>query len=246
MTDQSTVDPAEMAHFSALARKWWDGDGEFRALHLLNPVRLAYIRDHSLRHFGRQPGGPAPLGGLNVLDVGCGGGLLTEPVARLGARVTGIDPVADTIRTACVHAREQGLQIDYRVLDTSGLVDLENRFDIVLAMEVIEHVADLEAFFAQATGLVAPGGLLFMATINRTAKSFALAIVAAEYVLNWVPRGTHSWDKFVRPNEIANLLKANRMRRLDITGVAYNPLADQWKLSPDTDVNYMLVATGRE
>ncbi|MFV2091624.1 MAG: bifunctional 2-polyprenyl-6-hydroxyphenol methylase/3-demethylubiquinol 3-O-methyltransferase UbiG [Hyphomicrobiales bacterium] len=246
MTDPSTVDAAEIAHFSALAQKWWDGDGEFRALHLLNPVRLAYIRDHSLRHFGRPPGGPAPLGGLNVLDVGCGGGLLTEPLTRLGARVTGIDPVADTIHTASVHAREQGLQIDYRVLDTSGLVDTGNRFDIVLAMEVIEHVGDLEASSTQATGLVAPGGLLFMATINRTAKSFALAIVAAEYVLNWVPRGTHSWDKFVRPKEIADLLKTNRMHRLDITGVAYNPLADQWKLSPDTDVNYMLVASGKE
>ena len=167
---------------------------------------------------------------------------MCEPLTRLGAKVTGIDPVAETVRTAQAHAAEQGLEIDYRVLDSAALVARKQRFDIVLAMEVIEHVADLDLFLAQAASLVAPGGLLFLATINRTAKSFALAIVAAEYVLGWVPRGTHRWDKFVRPPEIVALLEKNHMRVSNRTGVTYNPLADRWKLSPDMDVNYMLVA----
>ncbi|MHA1546755.1 MAG: bifunctional 2-polyprenyl-6-hydroxyphenol methylase/3-demethylubiquinol 3-O-methyltransferase UbiG [Alphaproteobacteria bacterium] len=242
MTGPTTVDPAELARFSALADKWWDGAGEFRALHLLNPHRLAFIRDQCLGHFAHLTGGPRPLVGLTALDVGCGGGLLCEPLARLGARVTGIDPAPETIGTARAHAGEQGLDITYQVLDSGALVDHGQRFDIVLAMEVVEHVADLGLFFSQIAALVAPGGLVFVATINRTAKSFALAIVAAEYVLGWVPRGTHNWDKFVRPGEIAELLEQNQMHLFGQTGITYNPLADRWNLSPDMAVNYMAVA----
>lgn len=236
------LDAAEVSRFAALAERWWDPRGEFSALHKLNPVRLAYIRDHAAAHFGRDPKSTRSLDRLRIVDVGCGGGLLCEPLARLGARVTGVDPGEESIAAARLHAERAGLDIDYRTATAEALAAAGESFDVVLAMEVIEHVPDPAAFLATCAALVAPGGLAFLATINRTPKAFALAIVAAEYVLGWLPRGTHSWDKFVRPEEIEGPLEAAGLRIVDRTGVAYSPFLDEWRRSADMDVNYMLVA----
>lgn len=237
-----SVDPEEVARFSSLADKWWDPDGAFRALHKFNPVRLSYIRDHAAAHFRRVRGRADCLSGLSVLDVGCGGGILSEPMARLGAAVTGIDPSEENVATARVHAERSDLDIRYRACPVETLAEEGARFDIVLNMEVVEHVPDVPSFLASSAGLVKPDGLLFVATLNRTMKAFALAIVGAEYVLGWVPRGTHRWDKFLRPEEIAQPLERAGLRELDRAGVVYSPLRDEWHLSDDLDVNYMLVA----
>ena len=242
---RSRVDAGEVARFAALAERWWDPEGEFRALHQLNPVRLAYIRDHAAARFGRDARHMRSLDGLTLLDVGCGGGLLTEPMARLGARVTGIDPAAETVATARVHAAQGGLDIDYRAATAEELVEAGEGFDIVLAMEVVEHVPDVAAFLTTCADLVKPGGVMCVATINRTAKAFALAIVGAEYVLGWLPRGTHSWDKLVTPDEVARPLQAAGMRVIDRTGVVYSPFLGEWRKSADLDVNYMLAAEKR-
>jgi 2-polyprenyl-6-hydroxyphenyl methylase / 3-demethylubiquinone-9 3-methyltransferase len=236
------VDAAEVSRFSALAERWWDPAGEFAALHKLNPVRLAYVRDHAARHFGRDSKSTRSLEGLTVLDVGCGGGLLCEPLARLGAEVTGVDPGDESISVARHHAARSDLDIDYRVATAEALAEGGERFDIVLAMEVIEHVPDVGRFLSTCAALVAPGGLFFAATINRTPKAFALAIVAAEYVLGWLPRGTHSWEKLVTPQEIEHPLAAAGMAVTDRTGVVYSPFLDEWRKSSDMDVNYMMVA----
>ncbi len=240
MTAAETRDPRELAKFAALAAEWWDPDGQFRPLHRLNPTRLRYIRDHVCEHFGRDPAAPAPLAGLTVLDIGAGGGLLAEPLARLGAAVTGLDAVERNVRVAALHAEEAGLAIDYRCATAEDLAQSAARRDIVLNMEVIEHVANPRLFLAASGDLVRPGGLYFAATLNRTAKAFALAIVGAEYVLRWLPRGTHDWHKFVRPTELARDLKACGLEKLDLTGVRYRPWSDEWTLDPrDLDVNYM-------
>lgn len=238
----NSVDAAEVARFSALAERWWDSEGEFRALHRLNPVRLGYVRDHAVARFGRDARSMRPLEGLAVLDVGCGGGLLCEPMARLGARVTGIDPAEDTVNTARHHAGRMGLAIDYRASTAEALAADGETFDIVLNMEVVEHVADVPGFLAVCADLVKPGGLMFVATINRTAKAFALAIVGAEYVLGWLPRGTHSFDKLVTPGEVEAPLTAAGMRVFDRTGVAYSHFLGEWRRSADMDVNYMMAA----
>jgi 2-polyprenyl-6-hydroxyphenyl methylase/3-demethylubiquinone-9 3-methyltransferase len=239
----SAADPAELQRFAALADRWWDEAGPLAPLHQLNPVRLAYVRDRICAHLGRDPLAEQPLAGLAALDVGCGGGLLCEPLARLGATVTGIDLTPASIEAASRHARAAGLAIEYRVAAAAELVAERGRFDLVCAMEVVEHVADQAAFLATCAALVGPGGGLVLATLNRTFRAFALGIVAAEYVLGWLPRGTHSWQRFVRPSEAARALRRAGLRTLDLTGVAYDPLRDRFTLSRDVAVNYMLFAT---
>jgi len=237
-----TIDESEVARFSRLAGQWWDPRGPMAALHKFNPVRLAYIRDHTAARFDRDPKRLDSLSGLRILDIGCGGGILCEPLARLGAAVVGADPAPSNIAVARQHAAQSGLSIDYRNTSAEALAQAGEAFDVVLAMEVVEHVADVGLFIDSAAAMVRPGGLLFVATLNRTVKSFALAIVGAEYILRWLPRGTHQWDKFVTPNELEIAIAQGGARVIAETGVIYNLLADRWQLSADMDVNYMVVA----
>ncbi len=237
-----TVDPEEVARFSRVAGEWWDPRGPMAALHKFNPVRLAYIRDRAAAHFVRVPLRLDCLAGLRVLDFGCGGGILCEPLTRLGAAVVGVDPSESNIAVARQHAAKSGLAIDYRNSTVEALAHAGEVFDVVLAMEVVEHVADVGLFVELTAGTVKPGGLLFVATLNRTAKSFALAIVGAEYILRWLPRGTHQWDKFVMPDELDLAIEQCDLRVIGETGVIYNVFADRWQLSADMDVNYMVVA----
>ena len=238
----STVDPSEVGQFDRLAATWWDPKGPMATLHKFNPVRLAYIRDRATEHFGRDPKQAGCLSGLRMLDIGCGGGILCEPLSRLGAQMVGADPAAKNIEAARRHAAQSGLAVDYRVTVAEELADAGERFDVVLAMEVVEHVADVPLFVRRCAEMVKPGGLMIAATLNRTMKSFALAIVGAEYVLRWLPRGTHDWNKFVTPQELEDSLEAAGLRVTDERGVIYNLLADRWQLSTDMDVNYMVVA----
>ncbi|MFY9292315.1 MAG: bifunctional 2-polyprenyl-6-hydroxyphenol methylase/3-demethylubiquinol 3-O-methyltransferase UbiG [Methylorubrum rhodinum] len=238
----ASIDRDEVARFDALAARWWDPRGPMAVLHKFNPVRVGYIRDEVCRVFGRDPTAPFPLEGLSVVDIGCGGGVLSEPLARLGARVTGLDPASANIAAARAHAEGEGLDIDYRDETIEAVVAGGARFDVVLAMEVVEHVSDRAGFLRAACTAVKPGGLLFAATINRTMRSFALAIVGAEYVLRWLPRGTHDWEKFVTPAELTADIEAGGLTVTDTTGVVYNPLGDSWRASRDTGVNYMLAA----
>jgi len=242
MAAGSTIDPDEVARFDRLAREWWDPNGPMRPLHRLNPLRLQYVRDEACRRFGRDPRQARPLEGLGALDVGCGGGLLSEPLARLGATVVGLDPAPTNIAVARRHAERSDLAIDYREEEVEDVARRGERFDLVLAMEVVEHVADVPAFVGACCRAVKPGGLLIMSTLNRTLRAYALAIVGAEYVLGWLPRGTHQWDKFVTPDELADAVEAQGLSVADTRGVSYNPLADGWSLSRDTGVNYMLAA----
>ena len=237
----STIDEAEVARFAALADEWWDTRGKMAVLHKFNPVRLAYIRDAACRHYSRNARHLDCLKDLRILDIGCGGGILCEPLARLGASVVGADPAEKNIAAAKLHAAQGGLAIDYRATSAEALADAAERFDIVLAMEVVEHVADVRLFVKRCAEMVRPGGLMIAATINRTMKSFALAIVGAEYVLRWLPRGTHQWDKFVTPDELAIATERAGLRSGDERGVIYNLIADRWELSTDTDVNYMVL-----
>lgn len=237
-----TIDEAEIARFSRHAAQWWDERGPMAALHRFNPVRLAYIRDRAAAHFGRDVARLDSLAGLRVLDIGCGGGILSEPLARLGAAVLGADPSESNIAAARQHAAQSGVQIDYRNTTAEALAEAGEAFDVVLAMEVVEHVADLGLFVDLAASMVKPGGLVFVATLNRTFKSFALAIVGAEYILRWLPRGTHQWDKFVTPNELEIAIEQSGLRISHETGLIYNLLADRWQLATDMDVNYMVVA----
>ena len=237
----STVDPVEIAKFSRLSEEWWDPRGKMAPLHKINPLRLTYIRDAACRKFDRNARSLSCLSGLRILDIGCGAGLLCEPFTRLGAQVIGIDPSATNIAAARLHAEKGHLSIDYRCTTVEAM-DVRERFDIVLAMEVIEHVTDVGAFLSRCAAMVKPGGLMVVSTLNRNWKSFALAIVGAEYVLRCLPRGTHQWDKFVTPDELAKHLLDNRLVIIEQTGVVYSPFADKWSLSSDVDVNYMVVA----
>lgn len=241
--DQTTIDPAEVERFSQLAGQWWDPAGKFRPLHKFNPVRLAYIRNQVALNFGRDTAGPRPFEGLRLLDIGCGGGLLCEPMARLGAQIVGADPSPTNIEVAKLHAAESGLTIDYRAVTAEELAAAGEDFDIVLNMEVVEHVADVGLFLSSCSRMVRPGGLMFIATINRTLKALALAIFGAEYVLQWLPRGTHSYEKLVRPDEIEAPLTQNGLQVIDRVGVTYNPFTDEWRQSRDMDVNYMMLAS---
>jgi len=240
--DRGSIDPREIAGFAAVADRWWDPDGPFRPLHALNPVRMAFIRDAVAAHLGR-PADDRLLAGLTVADVGCGGGLVCEPLARLGAKVTGIDAAPEAIEVARSHAAASGLAIAYRQATAEELVEEGARFDIVTALEIVEHVADRPAFVADCCRLVKPGGLLLLSTLNRTPRAFALAIVGAEYLLRWVPRGSHRWRKFVRPAELARDLRQAGARLRAVRGLTYEPLADRWALSHDVAVNYMASAT---
>ena len=235
----------EIARFSAIADAWWDPNGKFRPLHRLNPVRIAYVKDCVTSHFGRDPHTSHPLEHLEFLDVGCGGGLLTEPMARLGASVTGIDAGEKTVKVAEIHARRQNLDIDYRCALPEDLVLEDRTFDVVLNMEVVEHVANLDAFLEASAKLLKPGGAMVVATMNRTLKSLALAKIGAEYILRWLPVGTHDWRKFVRPSELTTGLRRHRVDVADLKGMTFNPLTDKWSLTRDVDVNYVVFATKR-
>jgi 2-polyprenyl-6-hydroxyphenyl methylase/3-demethylubiquinone-9 3-methyltransferase len=243
-TAQTTVDPAEIERFSRIAEEWWDPAGKFAPLHQLNPVRIGYVRDRAAAHWRRDALSGSPLDGLDLLDIGCGGGLLSEPMARLGATVTGIDAAERNIATASLHAEGQDLAIDYRATTAESLAEAGKKYDIVLALEIVEHVADVELFLRTCGALVKPGGLLFLSTLNRTAKSWALAIAGAEYVLRWVPRGTHDWKKFLKPSEVVRGLRGGAIEAQEIVGVVYSPLSRAWSLNKaDLDVNYMLYGT---
>ncbi|RIJ23660.1 bifunctional 2-polyprenyl-6-hydroxyphenol methylase/3-demethylubiquinol 3-O-methyltransferase UbiG [Henriciella barbarensis] len=240
---QPSIDANEVAKFSAMAAEWWDPKGKFKPLHKFNPVRLGFIRDTACSHFGLDGTARKPLKGLRVLDIGCGGGLVSEPMARLGASVTGVDASEANIKTALTHAREGGLDIDYRAGTAEGLLEAGvEPFDIVLNLEVVEHVADPAQFMKDTAALLRPGGLMIAATLNRTPKAFALAIVGAEYVLRWLPPGTHEFSKFLTPAEVAAPLQMAGLETDRPQGVSYNPVSDSWRLSNDTKVNYMLVA----
>jgi 2-polyprenyl-6-hydroxyphenyl methylase/3-demethylubiquinone-9 3-methyltransferase len=239
----SSVDPAEIAKFSKLSAEWWDPKGKMAPLHKINPLRLAYIRDAACRKFERNAKSLNCLSDLRILDIGCGAGLLCEPFTRLGAQVIGIDPSASNIAAAKLHADKGHLSIDYRCI-TVEEIDMRERFDIVLAMEVVEHVNDVGVFIGRCAAMLKPGGMMVVSTLNRNWKSFALAIVGAEYILRWLPRGTHQWDKFVTPDELTKYLLDNRLVITEQSGVVYNPFADKWGLSADMGVNYMVVAEG--
>jgi 2-polyprenyl-6-hydroxyphenyl methylase/3-demethylubiquinone-9 3-methyltransferase len=257
----ATLDPAEIERFARLAAEWWDGNGKFRTLHLIGPARMTFLRDALVKHFdARPPGSRAegeairdlagrvgpppgkPLAGLTILDIGCGGGLVCEPLCRLGATVTGIDPATENVEAARRHAESQGLAIDYRVARVEDLAAEDRTFDAVCCLEVIEHVPDPGAFLKTCAGLVRPGGLLLLSTINRTLKAYALAIVGAEYLLRWLPVGTHQWERFVTPEELGRHLQAAGLQPPKLQGLVYDLLRDAWSLSPDTDVNYFAAA----
>ena len=241
-TTRNSIDPDEVAHFSAMAEEWWDESGPMRPLHRLNPVRLGYIRDRIAGHFGHAADAAKALSGLRILDIGCGGGLVSEPLARMGASVTGIDPSPEVVAAARHHATEAGLAIDYRATTAEALAAEGESFDAVTVLEVVEHVNDVPAFVATVASLVRPGGIVVASTINRTLKSFALAIVGVEYVLRWLPPGTHSYDKLVTPAELAGAFRRAGLSPVDETGVMYLPVIDRFRLTRDTDVNYMMTA----
>ncbi len=242
----STVDAAEIARFEALADTWWDPEGPMRPLHVMAPVRIGFVRDRAAAAFGRDaagrgPDGASPFAGLSLLDIGCGGGLMAEPMARLGFAVTAIDAAEKNIAAARRHAAQMNLGIDYRAEPVEAIAAGKARFDAVLALEVVEHVADLDAFLIAAVATLNPGGVMVLSTLNRTAKAFALAIVGVEYVLGWLPRGAHDWRKFVRPAELAAGLRRAGARVTEFAGMSYSPLSGRWSITRDLGVNYFAV-----
>ena len=244
----STIDAEDVARFTAIANEWWDERGKFAPLHRLNPARIGYIRDQIIQHrnvtasFNGQSA--TPLNNLSLLDVGCGGGLICEPMARLGASVTGIDAGEQNIRVAALHAQSGGLAIDYRTASAEQLANTGAQFDVVLALEIVEHVANPSLFYDALAALVKPGGLLILSTLNRTTKSYLMAIIGAEYVMRWLPRGTHQWKQFVKPSEMAAALTKRQFTITDTAGIVYNPLQQSFHIDPrDLDVNYLMVAT---
>jgi len=237
-----SIDVAEVERFSALAETWWDPKGSMAPLHRLNPARLGFLRQTLAAHFGRDARSLSPFDGLRILDIGCGGGLISEPLARLGAVVTGIDAAEANIAVARAHARGADLEVDYRQASAEELSAAGERFDAVLALEVVEHVADLDAFLAAAAALVRPGGAFIASTLNRTPRSLLFAIVGAEYVLGWLPRGTHRWDRFLKPSELAAALRRRGLQARDIRGLVYDLLGREWRLGRDLGVNYLIFA----
>ncbi len=241
-----SVDEAEVERFAANAEAWWDAEGEFRPLHQLNPVRLAYVRDRFCDKFGRDPRALDSLKGLRILDIGCGGGLLSEPLARLGAEVVGADAAEENVHVARHHAESMGLKIDYVHATAEELSEWGERFDAIVNMELVEHVADVDALLGACAALLDPGGAMTVATLNRTLRSYTLAIVGAETMLRWLPRGTHRWRRFIRPSELARGLRAAGLTVSDLTGVRYDPLEGEWRLSRSLGVNYMAFAVKPE
>lgn len=237
LASPGTASPEEIARFTAMAEAWWDPEGDFKPLHRFNPVRLDYIRERAAAHFGRDVGADQPFQGLSLLDIGCGGGLLAEPLAADGFAVTGIDAGEKNVSVARLHAQQSGIAVDYRAARPEELA--EGAFDVVLIMEILEHVPDVDVFLAAATARLKPGGLIFFATVNRTAKAYALAIVGAEYLLRWLPPGTHDWHKFLRPSEIARGLRRHGVTARELMGMSYDLFRDEWRLSRDLSVNYM-------
>jgi 2-polyprenyl-6-hydroxyphenyl methylase/3-demethylubiquinone-9 3-methyltransferase len=241
---QSTVDPSEIAKFEAMAAEWWDPNGKFKPLHMLNPCRLDYITSQIAAEFDRDLTSPRPFEGLRLLDIGCGGGLLSEPMARLGATVVGADAAEGNLPVARIHAEQSGLDIDYRHTTAEALADAGEQFDVVLNMEVIEHVADPLSYLVATRQLLKPGGLEICSTINRNPKSFAVAIVGAEFVMRWLPRGTHEWSKFITPDELFDLLSQAGLTPVDRKGFVFNPISWQWSISDrDLSVNYVTAST---
>lgn len=239
-TAQNTVDPAEVAKFEAMAAEWWDPNGKFKPLHMLNPCRLDYITAQIAAEFGRDLETARPFEGLRILDIGCGGGLLSEPMARLGATVVGADAAAGNIPVAQVHAESSGLTIDYRNVTAESLADDGEEFDVVLNMEVVEHVSDPQAYTTACRMLLKPGGLMICSTINRNPKSFAVAIVGAEVIMRWLPKGTHEWSKFITPDELYSLIETAGLKPVDRKGFVFNPISWKWSLSDrDLSVNYV-------
>jgi 2-polyprenyl-6-hydroxyphenyl methylase/3-demethylubiquinone-9 3-methyltransferase len=241
---RSSIDPAEVERFSRIAAEWWDPKGKFAPLHKFNPARLAFIREQALAHFGREVAARRPFEGLRLLDIGCGGGLLSEPMSRLGFAVTAVDASERNIGTASTHAAEQGLDIDFRCATAEQLLaEGAGPFDVILNMEVIEHVADPGDYLRSCARLLAPGGLMVVATLNRTLKALALAKIGAEYVLRWVPAGTHDWRRFLRPDELTGYLSGEPVRVQGPFGIVFSPLTGRWVRSDDCDVNYMVTVT---
>jgi 2-polyprenyl-6-hydroxyphenyl methylase/3-demethylubiquinone-9 3-methyltransferase len=241
----ATVDPQEIERFAARASAWWDPEGSFRPLHRLNPIRLSFIRQHLTAHFGRSVSSLRPFEGLTLLDIGCGGGLAAEPMSRLGFAVTAIDADLEAITAARLHADATGLSIDYRVATAESIAGIGQQFDALLALEVIEHVADPYVFLRSVGLLVREGGAFIGATLNRTGRSFASAVIGAEYLLGWLPRGTHDWRKFVRPSELVLGLRHNGLSPTELSGVSYDLIRGEWSLSQDLGVNYMVAAVRR-
>jgi 2-polyprenyl-6-hydroxyphenyl methylase / 3-demethylubiquinone-9 3-methyltransferase len=238
----TTIDPGEVERFSRLAAEWWNPKGKFKPLHKFNPVRLAYIREQVVLNFGGDQDSLRPFEGLSIVDIGCGGGLIAEPLARLGASVVGVDASETNVEVARLHARQSGVAVDYRAATAEDVESGGERFDVVLALEIVEHVADVPLFLSTSANLVKPGGLLLVATINRTLKAYAFAILGAERVLRWLPVGTHHYDRLVKPEEVRAPVEAAGMTILEELGVVYHPLADEWRRSRDTDINYMSLA----
>lgn len=243
---QTTIDPAEVAKFEAMAAEWWDPNGKFRPLHLMNPCRLDYITTQIAAEFGRDLKSPRPFAGLRILDIGCGGGLLSEPMARLGADVVGADAAPRNIPVARIHAENQGLAIDYRHTTAEDLAAAGERFDVVLNMEVVEHVSDPQAYLTACRELLKPGGLMICSTLNRNGKSFLMAIIGAEWVMRWLPKGTHDWQKFITPDELYALIEKAGLTPVDRKGMVFNPVSWSWSLSArDLSVNYVTSSVRR-
>ncbi|MDS9466629.1 bifunctional 2-polyprenyl-6-hydroxyphenol methylase/3-demethylubiquinol 3-O-methyltransferase UbiG [Paracoccus sp. MBLB3053] len=243
----SSIDPAEVAKFQAMAQEWWDPHGKFKPLHMLNPTRLDYVTTQIAAQFGRDRNTELPFEGLTVLDIGCGGGLMSEPLARLGATVTGADAAEGNIAIAALHAKEQGLAIDYRATTSEALLAEGQSYDIVMALEIVEHVAEPSEFIASCRDLVRPGGMLIQSTLNRTMRSFGAAIIGAEWVMRWLPKGTHDWHRFITPDELAAMTEATGLRVVDRCGMVFNPLGWSWSLSHrDLSVNYAMTALRAE
>ena len=244
--DSTTINPAEIAKFEAMAAEWWDPEGKFKPLHMLNPCRLDYIVAQIAAEFDRDSKAKAPFAGLRILDIGCGGGLLSEPMARLGAMVVGADAAPRNIPVAALHAEQSGLVIDYRVTTAEALAAAGERFDVVLNMEVIEHVADPAAYLTACQQLLKPGGLMICSTLNRNPKSFLMAIIGAEWVMRWLPKGTHDWQKFITPEELYTMIRAAGLDPVDRKGFVFNPLLWTWSLSDrDLSCNYVTASVKR-